>query len=396
MKRVQLRELAEKFITDQANIEEKNILHQQYDSNLIEGENIVNIDSQETEADLKQRIYQNIERNIIDLDNLSNPSKKTVEKNLNYRIRFAAAAIILISIGLGLYYFNGGEQRDHKTTFAKTNSPISPGTDKATLTLSNGTEIILNKSVKSESIKQKGAAITKTANGQLIYSAIDNKPTQLRINGEDVYNTVRTPRGGKYQVDLPDGTKVWLNAATSIRFPVSFKGSAYRSVTLNGEAYFEVTPNKNQPFIVSTASQTVKVLGTHFNVNNYDDDGINKTTLVEGSVRVSRNSDAKFSILKPGQQASLHENNFKIYEVDTDDAIAWKNGYFVFENDNLDGILKKLARWYDVKISYNGQLNNIKVIGSISRENTLEDVLKTLEKTEKFKFKLKERRITVM
>ena len=392
MKRLQLRKLAEKFITDQATIQEKNRLHQQYDSNLIEGGDIVNIDSEETEAELKQRIYQTIEAKVTALENRYNPSNETVKIKRNYWLKLTAAAIIAITTGLGVYHFNLNENLSHKTKVVTADTPIAPGTDKATLTLSNGTEISLNKSSKSQLINQNGTAITKTADGQLIYSAIDN----TNSNEAEVYNTIATPRGGKYQVDLPDGTKVWLNAATSIRFPVSFKGSAYRNITLNGEAYFEVSPNKQQPFIVNTAKQTVKVLGTHFNVNSYDDESTTKTTLVEGSVHVSRKNDTEYSALKPGQQATLYGNTIKVKEVDTDDAIAWKNGYFVFEDDNLDGILKKLSRWYNVEVSYNGHLNNVRVIGSISRENTLQDVLKTLEKTEKFKFKLKERRIIVM
>jgi len=202
--------------------------------------------------------------------------------------------------------------------------------------------------------------------------------------------------GGEYQVVLADGTKVWLNALSSIRFPTSFKGSE-RKVEITGEAYFEVAKNARMPFRVIGGSQTVEVLGTHFNINAYPDESAVATTLLEGSVKVAMH-DGQAKVLKPGEQALIFKenNSFRVKEVDAEDAVAWKNGYFQFNDDDLKTIMNQLSRWYNVEIVYQQANLDQKFGGTISRSKNLSQVLRILELTGNVRFRVEGRRITVM
>ncbi|WP_316788989.1 FecR family protein [Pedobacter frigoris] len=318
-------------------------------------------------------------------------------KQINFKLyyKYAAAALVFLILSVGLIYYiqtSGNRSETHLT------ANIKPGGNKAVLTLSDGSRILLTDAKNGELASQSGIKIVKTRDGQLVYH-ISGEQSSENTASTMKYNKLETPRGGQYQVNLPDGTKVWLNAESSLTFPPTFAGLTERSIELEGEAYFEVAKDQNKPFKVLAASgaglkQEVRVLGTHFNINSYKDESTTKTTLLEGSVIVA--ASGKTRNLKPGQQSILSSAEIHVKEVDVQEIVAWKNGFFIFENDNLEGILKKLARWYDVEVSYNGNLNNVKVMGSVSRNMELSDVLRILEKTDKFKFKLEGRRISVM
>lgn len=297
----------------------------------------------------------------------------------------AAAAVVLVALSAGLYFYSdhkGSRSVDSVTLM----NDIQPGGNKATLTLSNGKRISLNDVTNGKIAEEAGIKIEKTADGQLIYTIADAKASRP---GE--FNTIETPKGGQYQLTLPDGTKVWLNAASSLKYPLDFKTKTHRKIKLIGEAYFEVAKDKQRPFIVETTMQTVEVLGTHFNINSYSDEPSSKTTLIEGSVKVSNKSG--FKILQPGQQSSLTETKIELSEIDIEDAKAWKNGLFVFSDEPLESIMRKVSRWYDVDIVYKGVDVNELYWGSISRYDNISKVLKKLSVTGGITFKIEGRRI---
>ena len=300
--------------------------------------------------------------------------KKQIKAGLDIKIRkhqqknaipylflrqIAAAAILFIILGGGVTFYL---VKSNNRNSAKNNIP--PGGNKAILTLANGTTIILGNIKNGILTLQGGTVVKKTANGQLVYDASDVRNSTL------AYNTISTPRGGQYTVILPDSTRVYLNAASSLRFPTSF-GGKFRTVSLTGEAYFEVAHNKNKPFMVASAGQTVEVLGTHFDINAYNDEHVIKTTLLEGSVKVT--ASGKIALLIPGQQSQVVQNKSLdtlinvVQNVSLDEAVAWKNGYFQFESASLQSIMRQFSRWYDVKVIYEGQPDNRLFSGQIHR-----------------------------
>lgn len=256
----------------------------------------------------------------------------------------AAAAVIIIAVGAVAYLvYNGHPQKEIAKTekvTGRNNNDILPGGDKAVLMLANGDTIALDDAATGTLALQGSIKVVKLNDGQLAY-ATENKPT------EAVYNKVTTPRGGQYQVQLPDGTKVWLNAASSLRFPTVFNGNE-RNVEVTGEAYFEVTKNPAQPFRVTVDGMEIRVLGTHFNVNAYTDEASINTTLVEGSVMVTKNG--KQVTIKPGQQARVDGDITVAPDVDVETITAWKNGRFSFSNASLESLMRTIARWYDVEV----------------------------------------------
>jgi len=304
--------------------------------------------------------------------------------------RIAAAAIILLSIGIGAYLQITPSKNIQSQNLIADNV-IEPGGNKAILTLSNGKRISLTTVANGELAKDAGMKITKTTDGQLVYEISDAISYSEKA---EVFNTIETPFGGQYLVKLPDGTKVWLNAASSLRYPVNFKDSE-RKVELSGEGYFEVAHNKAAPFIVVSGKQTVKVLGTHFNVNTYADEPFIKTTLLEGSVQVSNHHNVN-KTLKPGQQALLNGPAIEIISVDSEQAIAWKKGDFAFEGTTLESIMRQISRWYNVEVVYQGTIAEVEFGGSISRSKSVNEVLKVLQMTQGVHFKLEGRRILVM
>ena len=308
-----------------------------------------------------------------------------IRRKLNIWPRLAAvAATVLLVIGGGLFYF---------TKPGRPGYDIQPGDNKAYLTLANGQKISLNDAGNGELAKEAGVEITKTANGQVIYSIINDAQHHT-----DLVNTIETPKGGQYQLRLPDGSRVWLNAASKLIYPVSFAERGRREVSLTGEAYFEISKDKKRPFIVKSADQEVTVLGTHFNVSSYPDESVTQTTLLEGAVQVANHS-SKTVVLKPGQQASVDRERLleiQIKEVkDLEMAIAWKNDNFYFVNESLEGVMKKIARWYDLEVVFQGNAGEIRMGGLISRKVVLSQVLELLEETTSCDFKVEGRKVLI-
>lgn len=302
--------------------------------------------------------------------------------------KLAVAASLLVFLGLAFYFY---QVKNTAPETISASNDIAPGGNKAILTLSNGKKVVLDSSVNGELMKQAGITITKTKDGELIYTADKNAADKL------VYNTIETPKGGQYTVVLPDGSRVWINAASKLVYPVRFAGNE-RRVDLAGEAYFEVVHNRSMPFKVKTAAQQVEVLGTHFNVNSYPDEPSIKTTLLEGAVRIAVDGQLNSErTLKPGEQSVLTDKHLSILAVNTEEAVAWKNGDFVFENQTLPEVMRKISRWYDVEIDYQQAANPQETFsGTVSRSRNLSAVLKMLEETTRFRFRIKGNNITVI
>lgn len=288
---------------------------------------------------------------------------------------WAAAAISLLLASGSYFYF----RRSYQKQIAKTETQpgikndVAPGGNRAVLKLADGTQIILDSANNGTLTQQGNTKIIKLNNGELAYSPSGDE-------GKVLYNTISTPKGGQFQIVLSDGTKVWLNAASSLKFPASFAGKE-RNVELTGEGYFEVAKNPSMPFNVTVGEMKVQVIGTHFNINAYNDEAIIKTTLLEGSVKVST-SDYQSAVLKPNQQAQLQTTNYKLQtvnNVDVSEAMAWKDGFFEFEDMEIPVIMRQIERWYDVSIEYKHTGDTEKFGGRISRNLSLASVLKLLD-----------------
>ena len=305
--------------------------------------------------------------------------------------KYIAAASILVVFSVGLLYFTSTKNEVVKNP-SQVND-IRPGKNKATLTLASGQTIELSDTKSGLVVGSTG--LTYNDGSELTSTSISsqNKPSIAK----NAQLMASTPRGGTYQLILPDGTKIWLNAASSLIFPSKFIGKQ-RIVTLNGEAYFEVAKDKVHPFIVQSKNQQVQVLGTHFNINSYEDEGAIKTTLMEGSVRVinkelKNNSEQR--ILKPGQQSSFTNNSLTVAEVNIDEALAWKNNEFMFKDESIASIMRKISRWYDVDVEFDGIDPNEKYWGSISRFVNISKVLENLQLTGEIHFEIKGRKVYV-
>lgn len=302
--------------------------------------------------------------------------------------RIAVAASIILALSAGTYFILHKNQAGQQITSNQIKNDILPGSNKAILTLSNGQRISLTDAKNGTIATQAGKNIQKTANGLIVYDNTHSNHTTEEIS----FNTIETPRGGEYQVVLPDGTKVWLNAASSLKYPASFANATERKVTLTGEGYFEVAKDKSRPFIVNSNKQDVKVLGTHFDINSYNDEPSTKTTLLEGSIQLNNST-----ILKPGEQAELKSNgNIAVNEVNTSKFIAWKNGKFVFDDENIQSVMRKLSRWYNVAVVYDGNVSDRTFTGSISRFDNISKILDKITYTQAVHFKIEGRRITVI
>jgi transmembrane sensor len=283
-----------------------------------------------------------------------------------------AAAIIFFLAGVG-YWFVNQKPVIKEPLVAKTTPMIMPGGKKAILTIADGSTISLDNKENGELLQQGNTVIYKK-DGLLMYNA-NAKPG---VAVPPMYNTLSTPRGGQYELMLPDGSIVWLNAASQIRFPTSFTGNQ-REVEIEGEAYFEVAKNKKKPFIVNVDGMRVEVLGTTFNVNAYAEEGNIVTSLLEGSVKVSKGSLK--DLLKPGQQATLNKKKekIKVARADMDGVIAWKNGLFQFQGADIATIMRQVGRWYDVEVNFAGKIPVRQFEGKISRQANLTEVLQILE-----------------
>jgi len=306
----------------------------------------------------------------------------STKKKPFYKRRSAAAIFFLL--GAGIIFF----QLHRHTTPAPIvyKNDISPGTNKAILTLADGRKISLTDAPDGQLANPTGITIVKMANGDLVYN-ITNINTADARDPHPQYNTLETPAGGQHKILLPDGTKVWLNAMSTLKFPQNFTGLKERTIQLEGEAYFEVAPDKEQPFIVKTSRQEIAVLGTHFDIKSYKEEPFTSTTLLEGSVRTTDTRSSRTCMLKPGDQCLTDEQTSAIRQVDTLSVIDWKNGEFIFHNESIRDMMRRIARWYDVEVVFRDDAaGNETFSGSISRYDKVSQLLKTLQLTGRVKF----------
>ena len=355
------REILTKYRQDKSSLEETKFLETYYHMFDV-NENLINDENEPLFSELKADIKAKVDQQI------AGPKLK----KLSYGwLKYAAAVLLLVSVSI--YFFSDQQKSD---PIAQMDAAISPGGNNAILTLANGKKIALNDAAKGEISKQSGISVSKSKDGELIYTVVSGGGDELT---ENTSNTISTPKGGQYTIILSDGTKVMLNSASSMTFPTSFK-AAERRVELKGEAYFEVAKDKNKRFRVISGLQTIEVLGTHFNVNAYGDEQTIKTTLLEGAVKVFT---AKKSVLiEPGEQAVLDkadENSIAKRLVNTNKETSWINGIFSFEGDDLKSVMRQVARWYDVNVIYAGPISEEKYFGEISRSSKLSEVIKILE-----------------
>ncbi len=330
-------------------------------------------------ADQRARAYEAFKRET------GTENNTPVRRVLMYRWAAAAAIALLIVTGVQVWRTS---HRPVKVVAIETKNDLPPGGNKAVLTLANGRKIILDSAANGTLAQQGNTRIIKLDNGQLAYNAGGQ-------TGTGDINTLATPRGGRYQLNLPDGSKVWLNAASSLSYPVAFTGKD-RTVTLTGEAYFEVAGNAAQPFYIkmppSQPGRTevkVEVLGTHFNISAYNDEASINTTLLEGAVKVS--SGNYLQVLKPGQQAQVSTAGViqLVNNADVELAVAWKNGEFRFKRAGMASIMNQLARWYNFNVQYTSPVPAMRYSGSIGRSAKLSEVLEMLGTLTGARFELK-------
>ncbi len=344
--------------------------------------------SDETEAAIGRRIKSRLDEYVL---------HETGGHRSRKRSGFIRAAVILSVTGVAsllLYYITAGRREKEKTVpetaVAAPVTDIIPGSNKAILTLGDGSTVILDTTSNGQVSTQGNTKVIKLDNGQLKYL----KGKQDQIPGRAIYNTISTPRGGQYQVVLADGSKIWLNASSSLRFPTEFRDKI-REVEVTGEAYCEIAHIASKPFRLKVKDMQVNVLGTHFDVMAYDNESAIKTTLLEGSLRVSNATGA--SLIMPGQQAVLHKNgSFQLIpNADVEEAIAWKNGKFVFNSADIYTIMRQVERWYDVDISFERKAD-LHFTGQLSRYINVSELLRKLELTNEVHFRIEKGRITVL
>lgn len=305
-------------------------------------------------------------------------------KQLRSRQRWLwAAAVAVLLFGSAIVFRNYFNQEKSSLVAVVKNEPtvLKPGGQKAVLVLADGTEVALDSAENGQLAAQGNMRVIKLDSGRIAYAGEKGKASEV------LYNTIKTPVGGQYQLILSDGTKVWLNAASSLRFPTAFAGNT-RTVELDGEGYFEVMHDATKPFFVKARNMDVKVLGTHFNIRAYSDGVDIKTTLLEGRVEV--NSGGHAAVLFPGEQASLHTSVDVLHtskNVDVDEVMAWKNGYFQFSGANIQAILREAARWYGATVVYEGSVDET-FTGSLPRSSDISQLLKILEATDKVQFRI--------
>jgi transmembrane sensor len=303
-------------------------------------------------------------------------------------IRNTAAAILLLLAGAGFYYITDYLKGEKNINYPVAQIDLLPGGNKAILTLGDSSTIVLDDARQGMLTRQANSQVIKPDEGKLAYQAAKGSASL------PVYNTISTPRGGQYQVTLADGTIAFLNAASSVRFPVSFSGKE-RKVEITGEVYFEVAKNAEMPFRVAAGEMVVEALGTQFNVMSYKDENSLETTLIEGSVSVTQGS--RQTIITPGQQVQIDRNGeIKVFDqVDIEEVVAWKNGRFEFNSASLDDIMRQISRWYNVDVVFEGDVKNETFSGIVSRQSNVSQILKIMEQAG-IKFSVEENKITVM
>ncbi|MBT2563122.1 FecR domain-containing protein [Pedobacter sp. ISL-68] len=383
--------LIEKYLDNRATPDEKTLVETYY---VRMGEKKYSALSPEEEEIFKVKLLHKIETELW-ADQRLEPEEKN-SSGFILPLRWVAAAAVLIIIGISLFLFkqskiSGTEKIDYA-------SRILPGGDQAVLILGDGSRIDLGKADKGLIAGLSGQEIKKTDEGTIVYDQLAGNlpPESLKPS----FNKLSTRNAQKFHVVLSDGTQVWLNSASSIRYPSIFSKDS-RIVELEGEGYFEVAHDSSSPFIVKTGKQNVKVLGTHFNISAYEDDGTTRTTLLEGSVTVSTIASSggvnrHIAHLLPGQQSELKGSELQVNNVDAQAAIDWKNGKFIFRNENIKSIMRKLSRWYDIEVEYQGNVENLSFGGKVSRSKNLKEALRILTLTGDVNIKVEGRRVTIM
>lgn len=380
MNPIEGRKLIDKYLKGECSPEEKALLERFYQTEASGRKPPVgDFDVEKTRAE----IWKAIEKQTLQVKGSS---------RYNLRPMLAAASILLV-FGVSIWFYTSSDKKIVQSDRLKDDKQVGRSTEqKVMLTLADGTTVPLDQTGNTSLPRQAGSEVITKRDGSIEY----------RINGsvssrdsEPAYNTLTIPRGASFHLTLSDGTHVWLNSASSITYPAAFTGTE-RSVKITGEAYFEVARSKEKPFLVRSGDQTVRVLGTHFNVLAYAGEPAIVTTLLEGSIKVLKNDSQV--ILEPGQAASNHVNSgsIKVTTVNAQEAIAWKRGYFIFNNESLESIMKKIARWYDIDVEFRDDIKSKRFWGTYSQDKTLDDLLKTLEQTGDVHFKKDGRRITVM
>lgn len=402
MDKIELQLLASRVLNNEATLDECEQLNSWFEAGLLDGEELVFTKEPEDVEAVKSRLFNAIN------NKLAFEPEEIVLRKRKLWPYMSAAAVVLMICGFSFLYFSQYRKLKVDDVYAQ---EVNPGGNKAILTLSNGKVINLSDANDGKLVEAAGLTVTKTKDGQLIY---DMHGTGTAKEGHEKeaaisYNTISTPRGGQYQLILPDGTRIWLNAASTLKFPTSFASLSSRDVELSGEAYFEVKEDKTKPFRVINnhiggRNQLIEVLGTHFNVNAYSDEHTTKTTLLEGRLRVTQGDlniikskpSAKGLILNPGQQSVLDKAQLTKTELtDVEESIAWKNGYFQFNHVKLEAIMRQISRWYDVTIRYEGAVPQLEFGGQIQRNLTLNQVLKLLNKSE-VHFRIEGKEVIVM
>jgi ferric-dicitrate binding protein FerR (iron transport regulator) len=319
----------------------------------------------------------------------------------------AAASVLLLLTAAGWFMLNRSSKSD--VTAAVMKNDVAPGGNKALLTLGDGSTIVLDNAANGVVAEEENATVVKLKNGQLVYKTGNDKSAGKA--DEVAYNTLSTPKGGEYKIVLPDGSEVWLNAESSITYPTTFNAKE-RKVQVTGEAYFEVAKlvtvkdGKRVPFLVDIKNKKtggnlgqVQVLGTHFNINAYEDEKAVKTTLLEGKVKfvtttnVSTENTAS-AILSPGEQAVVH-GDVQVKKVDVNNVMAWKNGVFHFEKADIQTVMRQLSRWYDVEVEYKREIKDDSLFFEVKRNTNLSDVLKVLNLAGGAKFSIEDKKIIV-
>jgi len=332
--------------------------------------------SREEWIDVKQQIWERLETG----GNLH----VAVVRRLWMRIA-VAAAILAAVCGIGFFFYQQSQQPVELTAL---HQDVAPGKSGATLTLSSGKKIRLTDANNGELAREAGVVITKTGSGELVYEIKESADRPAKTN------MLSTANGETYQVRLPDGSLVWLNAASTLTYPANFASARERKVLLTGEAYFEIAKDKAHPFVVSSAGQEIEVLGTHFNVNAYGDEPAVATTLLEGSVKVSAGANVR--VIKPGEQALNKDGKLSITAADTESVTDWKDGDFYFNGVNFRTAMREISRWYNVDIVYASDIPlDIQSGGYISRNRKLSQVLEMIQQSGQVKFKIEGRKIYV-
>jgi ferric-dicitrate binding protein FerR (iron transport regulator) len=414
--RKKLIRLIQKYLADKASPEEEQFLEAYYncfDKEVTKQETMEEEEKEALSGEMKAAIWQQIENT-----QQQAPVVPWVKRSW-FRVTVAAVTIAVVCLPVYYLITHTAERKPVAKTVVRS-VPVHdalPGGNKAMLTLNDGSIIVLD-SVQNGMLHEQGNVKVMKQEGQLKYQSVPQGGSNGQL-ASVAYNTLSTPRGGQYQLVLPDGSKVWLNAASSIRFPTAFAGNE-REVELTGEAYFEITTlrlssGEKMPFRVVIAPSSsgesrgeVEVLGTHFNVNAYNDEEFIRTTLLEGKVKVTSGAarrdqpavnNKQSAILAPGQQAVITSSKGgaikTINDADTEGAVAWKNGLFYFDDVNIEAIMRQLSRWYQVQVVYKGKIPDRRFAGQVSRNANLSQVLKILELS-KVHFTIEGETVTVM